>query len=960
MRALLTFLSSRLLLPVTVAVACCTGAFAFGQKPLQPAVMFPGPTAVGNTSAPLIVQVSISSNGVASALIAVEKGTETSDYLIGGGGTCNKLVTYVAGQQCTISVSFQPQHPGLRYGAVLILAADGTLLGSTLLSGLGVGSLQEITPGGITTVAGNGASVFSGDGLAGTATSFAEPLGVAVDGSGSLYVSDTGNDRIRRVDALSRQVATIAGTGVSGSTGDGGAAILSQLDAPSSIAIDGAGNVFFADTGNHAIRRVDRFTGLITTVAGRVAIAGYSGDGGGATSASLSSPSAFVFDSVGNLLIADTGNNVIRRVDAATGVITTVAGTGTAGFNGDGRPATASELNSPQGVAVDGGTLIYFSDSNNNRIRRIDTDGTVETVAGNGSKGESPSVGGSALALDTELNVPTSIVFDPSGRFFFSDTGNSVVREVDVVPNIGIAAGSANSGFSGDGGIATYGRLASPVGLSLSEDGNIYVADSANSRIRELLSQGVKLAYPLDIVGTSIGQTYLLIENHGNSDLTLQTPSSDNAEFDAGTTCIGGYVIPPAHGCALFLSFDPSTVGDPVIGSVTWPSNAVNSPSILTLSGKVIPAEPSVTLTSDLNPSTFPATVTFTASVASTSPALGGLIDFLDGTSELCRSVLNNHGVGTCSVKSLTPGRHTIVASYLGDANDYAAVSHPLTQIVKQAVLLSLNASPNPAVANGLISLVSQVSTLSANTVPASIITFLANGTALGTASTDTNGSAILAVSLPAGTYSIVASIAETADFAASSSAPLTEVVKAQTVTILTGTPNPTFQSEKETLTATISPSASPGSGGEVTFVDGTTIIGTAEVDTGGQATFSTMSLAVGVHTLTALYSGSTNLLPSASAPITVVVAAQDFAFSVDPGITIQTKHHKNLGMTFKSIGGFSDLIMVTCGNLPFDATCNFRSNPFTLDAGNAVPGLVDIDTDAILNFLAYRFWKSL
>ena len=941
-------LSANSLSCLLIALFLTTATSANAQSSLQPVVQFPKSTAVGATSDPLIVAVQLTAKGVVSGLVGVVRGTATGDFLIGSAGTCQKQMSYDIGQQCTVSVSFQPQRPGMRQGALLILGADGTLLGSILVTGVGLGPLQEITPGNITTVAGDGGLAYMGDGMAATHASFAVPLGVAVDASGNLYISDTGNNRIRRIDANSEEVSTIAGDGVSGLNGDGGPSILSEVSSPSAIALDGAGNLFFADTGNDVIRRIDRLSGLITSVVGTLGKPGYSGDGSAASSARLSAPSAFAFDASGNMVVADTGNNVIRKVDAATGVITTIAGTGTLGFNGDGALATSSLLNSPRGVAVSPQNLVYISDTNNNRVRRIDTDGTIATVAGNGIKGGSSSMEGNALALLTELDTPTAIVFDPSGRFFFSDTGNNVIREVDIVPNIGTIAGNQNLGFSGDGGIATYGRLASPVGLSYNDDGNIYVADAANNRVRELLNQQITVSYPQDTVGVAIGETYLLIENHGNANLTLQTPSFDSAQLTSNSTCVEGYVMPPAHGCSLFLNFYPVVVGDPVIGSLSWPSDALDSPSIFTLSGKVVPAEPSVTLASSLNPSVFPSAVTLTATVTSTSPSLGGLVYFLDGRNEICRATLNNSGAAACSAASLTPGQHTIIASYLGDANDNAATSLPLTQIVKGSVLVSLNAFPDPALTSNPITLVSRVSDLSDNIIPTSAITFSADGTLLGTASTGVDGSATIVVSLPAGNHSLTSTFAASAEFAASTSTPLIEVVNAQTVTILKASPNPGFQNGNESFTAMINPFATTTPSGQVTFADGSTTLGTGAVDANGHAVFSTQTLAVGTHTITATYSGATNLLPSVSAPATLLIAPQDFSLTSDPSIRIATASQANLNATLTSIGDYSDRITVTCSNMPLYASCYLSRDTPPLRAGSTLLTTIDIVTDDI------------
>ncbi|MCY4587285.1 MAG: NHL repeat-containing protein [Bryobacterales bacterium] len=242
--------------------------------------------------------------------------------------------------------------------------------------------IRMVDAGGmITTVAGTGTDGFSGDSGRATSAQLNNPIGVAVDSSGNLYIADTRNDRIREVDA-DGTITTAAGTWSDGFSGDGGPATDAQLDSPIDVAADnGSGNLYIADSNNHRIRMVDA-GGMITTAVG-TGRRGFNEDGGPATEARLSFPHGVAVDGSGNLYIADTSNNRIRKVDAG-GTITTVAGTGRRGFNGDGDPATAAQLNGPYGVVLDGSGNLYIADTRNNRIRKVDAEGTITTVAGMG------------------------------------------------------------------------------------------------------------------------------------------------------------------------------------------------------------------------------------------------------------------------------------------------------------------------------------------------------------------------------------------------------------------------------------------------------------------------------------------------------------------------------------------------------------------------------------------------
>jgi sugar lactone lactonase YvrE len=345
----------------------------------------------------------------------------------------------------------------------------------------------------ITTVAGNGTAGFSGDSSPATSASLANPSGVAVDSAGNLFIADQLNHRIRRVDASSGVITTVAGNGSVSFSGDGGPATSASLAFPVAVVVDSAGNLFIVDQGHQRIRRVDAVTSIITTVAGNGFVS-FSGDGGPATSASLANPSGVAVDGAGNLFIGDAVNRRIRRVDGATSIITTVAGTGTQGFSGDGGPATSAQLGNPFGVALDSAGNLFIADQLNHRIRRVDAgadgqvtgalDETITTVAGNGLSGFS---GDGGPATSTRLGNPFGVMTDSAGNLFIADTTNQRIRRVDAVTSIiTTVAGNGLSGFSGDGGPATSARLAFPFGVLTDSAGNLFIADSTNQRIRRV------------------------------------------------------------------------------------------------------------------------------------------------------------------------------------------------------------------------------------------------------------------------------------------------------------------------------------------------------------------------------------------------------------------------------------------------------------------------------------------
>jgi sugar lactone lactonase YvrE len=337
----------------------------------------------------------------------------------------------------------------------------------------------------IYTVAGSGGSgSYPGNGLPATTVSIKRPSGLDLGPNGNLVIVDTDNNAVRSVDLTTGAMTTIAGTGTAGSSGNGGPATSATLRAPLRAEYDSAGNLYIADTGNHAIRRVAAGTGIITSVAG-TGTAGSSGDNGQATSARLSSPSDVAIDSAGNLLIADRGNHKVRRVNRTTGVITTVAGTGASGYTGDEVAATSSRLNTPWSVDVDAANQLYIADFNNERVRMVDTGGIMHTVAGTGI---AAAGGDGGPAVEADLHKPVHVMVDPSGGIWISESNNTKVRYVDSGGVTTTIAGNTVLSFAGDAGPPAFAVMNRPHATAMDATGNVYVADRDNRRVRLILA----------------------------------------------------------------------------------------------------------------------------------------------------------------------------------------------------------------------------------------------------------------------------------------------------------------------------------------------------------------------------------------------------------------------------------------------------------------------------------------
>ena len=363
----------------------------------------------------------------------------------------------------------------------------------------------------IGTVAGNGIDGFGGDGGPALQASFRFPEAIAVAADGSLYIVDTNDHRIRRVGP-DGTISTVAGTGTRGAGGDGGPAIQADLDNPRDVAVGPDGSLYIADFYNHRVRQV-RPDGIMTTVAG-TGVAGRNGDGGPATQAELRMPAGVAVAADGTIYVADRGNQRIRRV-GTDGRITTLAGSGTifngeeieGGYGGDGGPAGAAELFHPEGIAIGPDDSVVFADSSNNRIRRIGPDGIITTIAGTGTGAFS---GDGGPATTANLNLPGGVAVGPDGSVYISDLLNDRFRLIGPDGILTTIAGTGVMGFAGDGGPALAARVTIPAGVALGPDASVYLADAGNRRVRRIQAT-TSMTAPTDLLVASEdgGEAYL-------------------------------------------------------------------------------------------------------------------------------------------------------------------------------------------------------------------------------------------------------------------------------------------------------------------------------------------------------------------------------------------------------------------------------------------------------------------
>lgn len=837
-------------------IITCSVLLALSSRALaQAAFVFPSPVTVGGTSQVQTVPVRIQTAGTLGTVKVLTQGSPNLDFTLSAIESCPTS----PGQVCNVSVSFLPKYPGVRFGAVVVLDTHGDTLASQSISGVGIGSLSVMTPGEISTLAGDGclsdgACPTSGSTQA-TQSAINLPLGAATDAAGNLYISDTGNNRIERVD-LQGNITTVAGSSkIAGSAGDGGPASSAQISAPSAITVDGSGNIFFADTGNNAIREINITTHNISTIAGTLGTSGSS-------PTLLTSPQGFAFDASGNLYIADTGNNRIRKVDTA-GNVTSIPGT----------------YHQPWAIAVSAkdGSL-YIADFGSNRIIKVDTLGNVSTVAGSGTASDT---GDGHLAINATLNSPSSVAIDAADNLYIADSENNAVRKVShATGNISTLAGNGTALFSGDGFNANLAGLYKPYSVYLDGAGNLFIADRLDLRIRKVSATVAGIHYSTMKEGKASAPIAQAIENNGNAPLNLinltASPATQNAALDTvptdpiTTSCSVSQPLATGEACVLAVEFMPVTVGTPGMGVLSITSDAGNSAIEVDLSGTVLSVDPSsTTVTSSSNPAAVNQGVTFTAKITSPN-SITGTVQFFDGATAIGipQTVVTASDTATIETSFTTVGTHIVTAAYSGDnLNAASTPNNPLKQDIEQATILSVISNANPAVEFSPITL--NAGLTGWTTTPTGSITFTDGPTLLGAAALDGNGFASFVVPpLAVGKHNITAVFAGDAnDFSSQYSFVLTVNLAPSSTTL--GSSNAIAQfSTPITFTATVGGAPASTPTGNVVFLDGSSVLSTVPLNALGGATYVNTTLPAGTHTITAFYQGNSDYASSTSTQI--------------------------------------------------------------------------------------------
>ncbi len=637
---------------------------------VTPAQAFNGvfsPFTIGSSATTLTLSLQVTAGTNIGSIVPVLLGASGTDIAVGS-TTCT-IGVYNSATNCTVTLNFAPATPGYKRGGLRVLDNNGALLASAYLSGVALGARMAVIPGAITTVAGTGTTCANpalpcGDAGLATSALLTHPTDAAVDGAGNVYIADHGVNRIRKV--VGGVINTVAGGGAGG---DGGQATSAQLSGPWSVALDGVGNLYIVETSAHRIRKVDAISHVITTVAGTgtacATPTAVCGDGGAATSAQLNLPIGLAIDGAGNLYIADTSDNRIRRVDQASGVITTVAGSGGYCLSncGDGGLATSAQLAGPEQVAIDAGGNLYIADFGDNRVRKVDASShVISTVAGNGSACIGGTFCGDGAAATGATVTPRAVDVDAAGNLYIADEGRRV-RKVDAATRIiSTIAGDGTdcaTSICNEGGAATAAAIGRPFGLRLDASGNLYLALDDDNVVRKVSAVGAPMVFPATEINTASPTQTLYLTNIGTDPLQRGMYLSV-ADF-AVSPPLCASLLAAGDTCGQLLYFQPSTAGN-ITGVLTFTDTVSTATLPVALSGQGVAPKIAQTITFP-PPGAQTYGVTPITLTATASSGLAVTYVVLSGPATVSNNTLTITGAGTISVQATQAGNTVYAAA---------------------------------------------------------------------------------------------------------------------------------------------------------------------------------------------------------------------------------------------------------------------------------------------------------
>ena len=525
------------------------------------------------------------------------------------------------------------------------------------------------------------------------------PSAVAYDAAGDLFFVDTNRNQAFEV-TLAGALTTIAGTGVQGFSGDSGPATSAELNAPQGIAVGADSTIYIADTGNQRIRSITG--GQIVTFAG-TGTRGFNGDGASATTATLNTPTALAIDTQGDLLLCDTANHRIRRI--STGIINTIAGTGTQGFSGDNSAATAAELDSPAGIAAASDARIILADTHNHRLRAISPTGIITTIAGTGTPGFS---GDNLAATAAQLSLPRGVTLDASGNIFFADSNNQRIRSINTQGIITTIAGSGVQGLASDGSAATSVAINNPRAVAVSTFGSPVFAESPSHLVREVAANGeiYTVAIPPNPRSSTVSVTTPPNPIYGQASATITVSGSVATPQGAIHLLDGASLL-----TSITLASGAATIPLPSLTAgthtliVTYAGDGVNpTATSAPVALNIAQAQSKTTLQPLTQASYSGLPLLLAANLASSTTGIPtGEVDFLDGATLVAKATAIN-GLATATYFSPSQGSHNLTASYLGDTNFLPSTALPLVATVSAMQDFTLAATtPSQSLQGGLI-----------------------------------------------------------------------------------------------------------------------------------------------------------------------------------------------------------------------------------------------------------------
>jgi len=642
------------------------------------------------------------------------------------------------------------------------------------------------------------------NGVQATTVPLSLPGGLAYDSLGNLYIAAT-NDHVVRVVSPTGVINTFAGTGAQGFSGDGGAATSAQLDSPTGIAVDASNNVYIADTHNNRIREVLASTGVINTIAG-TGVAGFAGDGGAATSALLNYPTAVAVDSAGNIYIADTNSHRIREIKSGT--ISTVAGDGEQFYSGDSGLATAAGLDSPNGVAVDSSFNIYIGDTHNQRVRLVTfTTGIISTLAGTGVKTYTAD---GVAANSSALARPRGLAISPNGTLLIADSDNDRVRAVSG-GSISTVVGSGQQGFSGDTALGTASAIDTPRVVAATANNNVLVADTENDRVRTVDGNGdlitvAGLAPTGDESLTLSGALTTVVYGSGSLTATykyISNTATGNITFydTVGSTPV--QVGSPVALSSNIASFSTSTLsaGKHAIEAI-YAGDANNAPAA---SGVFDVTVTPLAITATANS----ASIAYGVAIPTLTGTLSGILaqDSGNVTLGLSSTATATSATGVYPISASLTG--TAVGNYTVTLT--AAANVTITQASSTTQLQTSSATPYQAVPVTLTATVSDSSTGSTGS-PTGTVSFYNGATLLGTSPVTAGVATLMTAALPLGASSVTAVYSGDTNFAASTSSGVSETVNGSdfTFVLVPSSGSPAVQTVAQGGTATYNFTVSP------------------------------------------------------------------------------------------------------------------------------------------------------